>query len=127
MDVTRDDTPTGTSILQATTTGIGVSSTNSVNQLVDNLSHHFELTLTRSGSGMLVSLKQDSNTAISNTDATPVGFTFDEIALGLRSNAAMDTRWDNIQLEYIPAVPEPASLTLAAIAGVGLLARRKRS
>jgi hypothetical protein len=127
MDVTRDDTPTGTSIIQATTTGIGVSSTNAINQmLVDGLGHHFELTLTRSGSGLLVSLQKDSNAAISGTDATPVGFTFDEIALGVRSNAAMDLRFDNIQVEHVVPVPEPTSLALAAIAGAGLLARRKR-
>jgi len=125
MDVTRDDTPTGTSIIQATTTGIGVSSTNAANQmLIDGLGHHFELTLTRSGSSMLVSLQKDSNGAISGTDATPPTFTFDEIALGVRSNAAMDLRFDNIQLEHI--VPEPTSATLAALAGLGLLARRKR-
>jgi hypothetical protein len=125
MDVTRDDTATGTSIIQATTTGISVSSTNAVNQMADALSHHFVLTLTRSGTSMLVSLQKDNNGAITGTDATPVGFVFDEVAIGVRSSAAMDTRWDNIEVEYVPFVPEPASCALASFLAVGLLARKR--
>lgn len=125
MDVTRDDTPLGTSaILQATTTGISVSSTNAGDKLDDTLSHHFEMTLERVGTGLRVTLKQDDNPAISNIDATPTGFTFEEVAFGVRSNAVMDLRIDNIQLEH--AIPEPSSLALAGLAAGGLLARRKR-
>lgn len=124
MDVTRDDTATGTSIIQATTTGLSISSTNSVNQLVDALKHHFELSLTRSGTSLLISLQQDSNAAITGTDATPVGFVFDEVALGVRSNAAFDVRFDNIAVEYILA-PEPASLGLIGLATCGLWLRRR--
>jgi hypothetical protein len=126
MDVTRDDTPTGTSIIQATTTGIGVASTNSADQLADFLSHHFEMTLTRNGTGLLVSLQKDSNTPISNTDATPTTFIFDEVALGLRSNAAMDVRFDNIAVEYTPAVPEPASVGLVSLVATSLIRRRRK-
>jgi hypothetical protein len=124
MDVTRDDTPTGTSILQATTTGIGVSSTNAVNQFADSLSHHFELILERSGTSMLVSLQKDSNAAITGTDATPVGFVFDEVALGVRSSAATDMRFDNIEVEYI--VPEPASLGMLMFGAAALAVQRRR-
>jgi hypothetical protein len=128
MDVTRDDTPTGTSIIQATTTSLGISSSNSANQLTDANKHHFELTLTRSGTSMLVSLQEDSNAAISGTDSTPPSFTYDEVALGLRSNAAMDMRFDNIQVEYIAAVPEPASIALGIIgAGALLVSCRRRT
>jgi hypothetical protein len=125
MDVTRDMEAGNTAILQATATSIGVSSTNSVNQLVDALKHHFELSLTRSGTGLVVSLQQDNNAAISGTDATPTGFVFDEVAIGLRSNAAMDTRWDNIQVEYIP-IPEPGTLCLVLIGALGLVLPRRR-
>jgi hypothetical protein len=126
MDVTRDDTATGTSIIQATATGISVTSTNAVNQMVDALKHHFELSLTRVGTGLLVSLQKDANGAISNTDATPTGFVFDEVALGLRSNASMDIRVDNIQVEYLQ-VPEPAGVFLFGAGSLlaSLLARRR--
>ena len=124
MDVTRDADGLTTTIIQATTTGIGVASTNAADKLDDTLSHHFELTLTRSGTGMLVSLIQDGGPAISNTDASPPGFTFNEVAFGVRSNAAMDLRIDNVVVEHV--VPEPSSLALAGVAAGGLLARRKR-
>jgi hypothetical protein len=127
MDVTRDDSATGTNIIQATTTGIGVSSTNAANQMADALKHHFEMILTRIGTGIQVSLQKDANAAISGFDTSPVGFVYDEIAIGVRSNAAMDTRWDNIQLEYQP-VPEPATLGILTIGAGGLLLRgRARS
>jgi hypothetical protein len=125
MDVTRDDSATGTSIIQATTTGLGISSTAAANQFSDALSHHFVLTLERSGTGMLVTLQRDNNGAITGTDATPPGFVYDEIALGVRSNAAMDMRFDNIQLEQVVApVPEPASAAVLAVAGLAALRRR---
>ena len=81
---------------------------------------------TRSGTGMLVSLQKDSNAAISGTDATPTGFVYDEVALGVRSNAIMDLRFDNIQVEYVPGVPEPASILLTGLGGVLLLSRKRR-
>ena len=124
MDVTRDDTPTGTALIQATTTGIGVASTNAADKLDDTLSHHFEMTLRREGSGLRVTLQQDSNPAISNVDATPTGFTFQEIAFGVRSNAAMDIRVDNIEISH--DVPEPTALAALGLAAGGLIARRKR-
>ena len=126
MDVTRDDTPTGTAIIQATTTGIGVASTNAADQMTDALSHHFELSLLRSGTGLVVTLQKDSNPAISNTDATPTGFVFDEVALGLRntSSVVLDVRFDNIQVEYTPA-PEPASFALLTLGAAGALLRRR--
>lgn len=125
MDVTRDDSATGTNIIQATTTGISVTSTNAADQFSDTLKHHFELSITRSGTSMLVSLQKDSNPAISGTDASPPGFVYDEVALGLRSNAAMDMRFDNIEVEYIP-VPEPTSLCLLTIAVVASMLGRRR-
>ena len=124
MDVTRDADGLTTTIIQATTTGIGVASTNAADKLDDTLSHHFELSLTRSGTGMLVSLIQDGGPAISNTDATPPGFTFNEVAFGVRSNAAMDLRIDNVSVEHV--VPEPAGLAVIGLGAVGMLARRKR-
>ena len=125
MDVTRDDSATGTNIIQATTTGISLTSTNAADQFSDILKHHFELSITRSGTGMLVSLQKDSNPAIAGTDPSPPGFVYDEVALGLRSNAAMDMRFDSIEVEYV-AVPEPITLYLLAIAvGAATFGRRR--
>ncbi len=125
MDVTRDDSTTGT-IIQGTTTGIGVASTNAANQLlITDLKAHFELTLERSGTSMIVTLQRDSNAAITGTDASPPSFTFNEVALGLRSNAAMDIRVDNIQVEYVP-IPEPGGMALALLAACGLAVRWRR-
>jgi hypothetical protein len=127
MDVTRDDTATGTSILQATATGIGITSANAADQFNDALKHHFELSLTRSGTSMVISLQKDGNAAISGTDASPASFIFDEVALGVRSSAAMDMRFDNIQVEYTSTiVPEPATLSLAALGAGALLISRRR-
>jgi hypothetical protein len=127
MDVTRDDTSTGTSIIQATATSIGVASTNASDQLLTTtLLNHFEMTLQRSGASLVVTLQKDSNAAISGTDATPTGFVFDEVALGVRSNAAMDMRFDNIQVEYTQGVPEPTCLALFGLGGSMLLLRRGR-
>jgi hypothetical protein len=126
MDVTRDDSAAGT-VIGGTATGLGISSTNAVNQLVDNAKHHFELSLTRSATGLLISLQQDGNAAISGTDATPVpgNFTFTEAMLSTRSNAATDYRFDNIQVEYVPFVPEPASIAAIGMIATGLIARRR--
>jgi len=126
MDVTRDDSAAGT-VIGGTATGIGISSTNSVNQLVDAAKHHFELTLTRSGTGLFITLQQDGNPLISGTDATPVpgNFTFNEAMLSTRSNAATDYRFDNIQVEYVPFVPEPTSSAAVGLVATGLLARRR--
>jgi hypothetical protein len=121
MDVTRDNDSANTGIIQATATSIGISSTNSINQmLADGVGHHFELTLQRVGASMVVTLKKDANSAISGTDATPPSFVYDEVALGVRSNAATDMRFDNIQVEYQP-VPEPASIAICMIATGALL------
>jgi hypothetical protein len=127
MDVTRDDTPTGTSILQATATNLSISSTNAINQmLADGVGHHFELTLLRFGSSMIVTLQKDANAAISGTDASPPAFVYDEVALGVRSSAATDMRFDNIQVEYQP-VPEPATFGICLIAMDTLLLTSRRA
>jgi hypothetical protein len=125
MDVTRDDSASAT-IIQGTATGISVASTNAADQLDDATSRHFVLTLTRSGTGMVVSLQQDSNGVISATDAAPPGFTYNEIAFGPRSNAAMDLRIDNIELEHVLAVPEPSALALLGVGGLLGLRRGRR-
>jgi len=126
MDVTRDDTATGTSILQATATSLGISSTNTADQLsTSDLKNHFELTLLRSGASLLVTLQKDSNAAITGTDTTPTGFIFDEVALGVRSSAAMDMRFDNIQVEYTAGVPEPVGIATIGMIGACLLGRRR--
>jgi hypothetical protein len=128
LDITRDDTPSDSTIIQATTTGLSISSSNSVNQLADALKHHFVLTLTRSGTSIQASLQEDSNAAISGTDASPanVGFTFDEVAIGVRSSASMDTRWDNFEVDYVPGLPEPGSLALLGVGAMAMLRRSRR-
>lgn len=126
MDVTRDDTATGTAIIQATSTGLSTSSGNVADQLGDTTKRHFELSLTRSGTSLLISLQEDNHAAITGTDATPTGFIFDEVAIGLRSSASIDTRWDNIEVEYVASVPEPTTTALTILAGSGLALRRRR-
>ena len=123
MDVTRD--AEAVNIIQATTTGISVSSTNANDQLlIDGVGHHMEMILTRSGTGMVVSLQKDSNAVISNTDAAPPSFVFDEVALGVRSAAAFDVRFDNITVDYI-AAPEPTAFTLLTLGAAGSTLRRR--
>jgi len=76
---------------------------------------------------MLVSLQEDNHAAISGTDATPVGFVFDEVAIGVRSSAILDTRWDNFQVSYVAAIPEPTSAGLLGISAMMLLGRRRKT
>ena len=123
MDVTRDNEAAHTAIIQATTTGISVASTNAANQFDDAVSRHFVLTLVRNGNSMNVSLQQDGNPVISNTDNSPPTFTFNEIAFGVRSNAATDLRIDNVQLVF---VPEPGAASLLVAASALALSRRRR-
>jgi hypothetical protein len=97
--------------------------------LDDDTVRHFVLTLTRNGTGLDYSLQQDDNAAITGTDATPTGFTFNEVSFSARSSAAMDLRLDNIEVEYAAAapVPEPAGAAIFALAAGGLgLGRRPR-
>jgi hypothetical protein len=125
MDVTRDDSATGT-VIGGTATSLSITTTNAANQITDNAKHHFELTLTRSGTGLAITLQEDGNPLISGTDATPVGgFTFNEAMLTARSNAATDYRFDNIQVEYLPFVPEPSSIAAISLVATGLLAKRR--
>jgi hypothetical protein len=79
----------------------------------------------------VASLQRDANAAISATDATPTGFVFDEVAVGLRSNASMDMRFDNIrfdniEVEYIPGVPESGSAALLVLGAAAAMFRRSR-
>ena len=116
MDVTRDDSA-GATIIQGTNYGHrrGSFSNNVADQLLTTvLKNHFELTLQRSGTSLIVTLQKDANPAISGTDTTPTGFVFDEVALGVRSTAATDMRFDSIQVEYV-AIPEPASIGLVLV------------
>jgi hypothetical protein len=129
MDVVRDDSNTAT-ILGSTATALSPSlqSTDTANQIVDANKHHFVMTLTRSGSNMMVSLQQDSNAALTGTEKAVVNlsaFTFNEVMLTARSNALTDYRFDNIEVDYTPAVPEPTGLAALATAAAGMLVRRK--
>jgi len=128
MDIVRDDS-NSVNILGATATSLSpaVQSTTAANQLTDALKHHFELSLTRSGTSMLLSLQEDSNTILTGTDASPgtVGFTFNEVMFTARSNSISDYRLDNIEVSTTAAVPEPAGITTLGVAGIGLLARRR--
>jgi hypothetical protein len=99
--------------------------------LDDNTTRHFELTLTRSGDSMNVSLTLDGLAALTGTHApggaVPVTTTFDEVMFGHQGTPLFDYVVDNFQVTYTAAVPEPAGLGLLAIGGVGLMARRRRA
>jgi hypothetical protein len=130
MDITRDDTNAATILgSTATTLSPAMQSTNTANQLVDNNKHHFEMTITRNGTGFNLSLQEDANTLLTGTDASPgvVGFNFNSVMFTARSNALTDYRFDNIGVDYI-AAPEPAAFTLLALgAAAGSLRRKRRS
>jgi hypothetical protein len=127
MDLTRDDSGDTATIIGGTATGLSATSTNAANQLANDTVRHFVLTLTRSGTGLAYSLQQDGNAAITGTDATPTGFTFNEVSFSARSSAAMDLRMDNIEVEYTAAVPEPAAAAIFALATTALGLRRRSS
>jgi hypothetical protein len=95
--------------------------------------------LTRTAGGQLQvdstmtggNLDNDGSASISFLDATPNGgsFSFDTFALrpsGATTTAgAFDTKL--FRVDYLPYVPEPASLMLLGIGGAAILLLRRRS
>jgi len=129
MDIVRDDSNAAT-VIGGTSTSLSpaVQSTGP-NQLVDANKHHFEMTLTRNGTGYNLSLQEDGNAALTGADASPgvVGFNFNSVAFATRTAAITDYRFDNIGVDYI-AAPEPAAFTLLTLgAAAGSLRRKRRS
>ncbi len=79
----------------------------------------------RSGADLGLTLQQDSDPAVTGTDATPSGnFTFSEVMFAARSGFGGDLRFGNVSVEH--AIPEPTGLALAGLAAAGALTRRKR-
>lgn len=88
--------------------------------------HTAELILQRTGaSSMLLKLLVDGTElySITDTSATTDFLTFNEVGIG-RASTAQTMSVDNIQVVY-SQVPEPGALSLLALAGLGLLRRRR--
>lgn len=101
----------------------------------NGVSYTYEMTLTRNGAGIdIVSTMTGGNlngagfATVALNDATPDGFAFDTFALrpsGATTTAAtFDTSL--FKVEFIPAVPEPASMALVGMSLVALMVRRQR-
>jgi hypothetical protein len=99
----------------------------------DNLMHTITISLQRSGDNVIGSATFTNGTTISTGTMTDTlaltnnTYTFDELAIGYNSAATLEYTLDNVSVLSTPAAaPEPASLGLLGVAGVGLLGRRRK-
>jgi hypothetical protein len=95
----------------------------------------YELTMTRNGTSLDIvstmtggSLNNSGVATVSVNDPTPGSFAFDTFALRPSNAATTSSTFDTslFRVEFIPAVPEPASLALIGMSGLALLLRRQR-
>ncbi len=101
----------------------------------EGTTYTYELTMTRNGTSLdIVSTMTGGNlnnagfATVSVNDPSPSSFAFDTFALRPSNAATTATTFDTslFRVEFIPAVPEPASLALFGMSGLALLLRRQR-
>ena len=122
-DESAGNNPTGGTVLAGETVLGSAVSPISIN---DQLKHTFSLTLERVGPSLIsLSFVADGILKTTALDATPF-LTFDTIHIA-QGNVSTDFRIDNVRVETLlaaAAVPEPATLSLAALGMVALMRRR---
>ena len=122
------DEPAGDNPTGGTTVGTVIGNAASPVTINDQLKHSFSLTLERAGASLInLSFIADGILKTTAVDATPF-LTFDTIYFA-QGNLSTDFRIDNVRVETIlaavnAAIPEPATLSLAAIGMAALLRRR---
>lgn len=123
-DESAGNNPTGGTVLAGETVLGNAASPITIN---DQLKHSFSLTLERVGASLInLSFIADGILKTTAIDATPF-LTFDTIHIA-QGNVSTDFRIDNVRVETLlaaaAAIPEPATLSLAALGFAALLRRR---
>ena len=113
------------------------TSNNVLGQLVNTDVDNVIFTINRSGTSVVTSMTVTDLTnagtfTFSGTDSTTTvpadtGYSFDEFLIGQNGGSAQDYRIDNVVVSNnATAAPEPASLGVLGVAGIGRLVRRRK-
>lgn len=114
---------------------LGNGATTGAAGYANGVDYTYELTMTRNGTSLdIVSTMTGGNlnnagfATVSVNDPSPSSFAFDTFALRPSNAASTAATFDTtlFRVEFIPAIPEPASLALFGMSGLALLLRRQR-